>query len=248
MSDLFSFSATPRDRAGKGRARTLRREHRVPAIIYGGGAEPMSISLPLTELLRESGRPGFFTRLYDVSLPDGALRVLPRDIQRDPVSDTPIHVDFMRYVKGARIAVQVAVHFLDQEKSEGLKLGGVLNVVRHKVELLCPFDAIPDSISVSLAGLKIGDSIHISRFVLPNGVTPTIRDRDFTVATIVAPTTVVEEAPAAAATAEGVAEPGAEGAAAAAPGAAPAAEVGKGAKAEAGKGGKAEGEKDKDKK
>jgi len=241
MSELISFTAEPRERTGKGGARALRRDKRIPAVIYGGGTEPMSISLAAAELLRESGRPGFFTRLYDVSLPGGALRVLPRDIQRDPVSDMPIHVDFMRYVKGARIAVQVAVHFLDQDQSEGLKLGGVLNVVRHKVELLCPFDAIPDSISVSLAGLKVGDSIHISRFVLPEGVVPTIRDRDFTVATISAPTVIVEEVPVAAAVAEGEAVPGAEGAApVAAPGAAPAGEAAKPAKP-----GKAEAEKEK---
>lgn len=238
MADIISITAARRERTGTGGARAVRREGNIPGIIYGGDAAPLGVAVSLKEISRERSKPGFFTHLYDLKLPDGVVRVLPREVQIDPVTDRPVHVDFLRYVKGARIKVHIAVHFLDQDKSEGLKLGGVLNIVRHTVEFYCPVDAIPEAISVSLAGRKIGDSIHISAFKLPEGVTPVIRDRDFTVATIAAPTTMVEETPAAAAE-------GAEAAAAAAPGAAPATGAGAGAapgtapKAEAAKGGAA---------
>jgi large subunit ribosomal protein L25 len=257
MADTLSLPAAKRDRAGTGGARALRRNGQIPGIVYGGKDAPLQVAVPLKEITLEHQKPGFFTHLYDLKLPDGALRVLPRDVQLDPVTDRPVHVDFLRYVKGARIKVHVAVKFLDQGLSEGIKLGGVLNIVRHTVELLCPVDAIPDAISTSLAGLKIGDSIHISRFKLPENVVPTIRDRDFTVATIAAPTTMVEEEkPAAEAAVEGAVEgvpaegaPAGEGAPAkaapgaapkAAPGAAPKAAPGAAPKVEAGKGGKAE--------
>jgi large subunit ribosomal protein L25 len=204
MAEITSLPATRRARAGKGGSRALKREGRIPGIVYGGSEAPIEVAVPLKDIARERDKPAFFTHLYDLALPEGALRVLPREVQVDPVTDRPIHVDFLRYEKGARIKVQVAVHFLDQDKCEGMKLGGVLNIVRHTVELYCPVDAIPDSLSVSLAARKVGDSIHISAFTLPEGVTPVIRDRDFTVATIAAPTTMVEEKPAAAAeTAEG---------------------------------------------
>jgi large subunit ribosomal protein L25 len=239
MAQIISLPASKRERSGKGGSRALRRSGQIPAIVYGGNEAPLEVAVPLKEVNLEHQKPGFFTHLYDLALPEGALRVLAREVQLDPVTDRPVHIDFMRYVKGSRVAVHVAVRFLDQDKSEGLKLGGVLNIVRHTVELLCPVDAIPDSISVSLAGGEIGDSIHISAFKLPDGVTPVIRDRDFTIATIAAPTTMVEEAkPAAEAAVAGA--PAVEGAAAA-----PAAEGAKGAakggaKAEPAKGGKAE--------
>jgi large subunit ribosomal protein L25 len=204
MAQILTLPATRRERTGKGAARALRRQGQVPAIVYGGADAPLDVAVPLKEVRIEHGKPGFFTHLYDLTLPDGPLRVLPRQVQLHPVTDQPIHVDFLRYVKGARIAVNVAVHFLDQEVCEGLKRGGVLNIVRHEVELLCPVDAIPDSISISLKGRDIGESIHISAFTLPEGVAPTITDRDFTVATIAAPTVIVEEtAVAAEAEAEG---------------------------------------------
>jgi len=240
MADIISLPAIKRDRTGKGGSRTLRRDGSIPGIIYGGDSEPLGVTLSYKDIARERARSGFFTRLYDLAMPDGALRVLPRDVQLDPVTDRPIHVDFLRYVKGARIKVHIAVRFLDQDKSEGLKLGGVLNIVRHTVEFYCPVDSIPDEISVSLAGRKIGDSIHISAFKVPEGVTPVIRDRDFTVATIAAPTTMVEETAAAdAAAAEGAEAAAAPGAPAAAGGAAPGAAGGAAGKAEPAKGGAA---------
>ena len=139
-----------------------------------------------------SARRGFFARLYDLKVNGDVIRVLPRDVQVDPVTDAPLHIDFIRYVKGAALAVSVEVRFEGQEECEGLKRGGVLNIVRHEVELLCPLEAIPEFIVADVAGCEIGDSIHISQIELPEGVTPTITDRDFTVATIAAPTVIVE--------------------------------------------------------
>ena len=235
MADIISLTASPRDRTGTGGARAVRREGNIPGIIYGGDSVPLGVAVSLKEISRERAKPGFFTHLYDLKMPDGVIRVLPREVQLDPVTDRPVHVDFLRYVKGARIKVHIAVRFLDLDKCDGIKLGGVLNIVRHTVEFYCPVDGIPDEITVSLAGRKIGDSIHISAFKVPEGVTPVIRDRDFTVATIAAPTTMVEETPAAAA-AEG-AEAAAPGAAAPAAGAAPGAAGAAAPKAEAAKAG-----------
>ena len=192
MSDEVTMEAMPREPRGKGGARALRREGRTPAIVYGGGGEPLSVSLDYNVLERELERRGFFARLYDLKINGDVIRVLPRDVQVDPVSDAPIHIDFIRYVAGSTLAVSVEVRFEGQEESEGLKRGGVLNIVRHEVELLCPLDAIPEFLVADVAGSEIGDSIHISHIDLPEGVTPTITDRDFTVATIAAPTIIVE--------------------------------------------------------
>ena len=193
MTDEATIEALPREPRGKGGARALRREGRMPAIVYGGGGgEPISISLDYNVLERELGRRGFFARLYDLTVNGDVIRVLPRDVQVDPVTDAPIHIDFIRYVAGAALAVSVEVRFEGQEECEGLKRGGVLNIVRHEVELLCPLEAIPEYLVADVAGCEIGDSIHISHIELPEGVTPTITDRDFTVATIAAPTVSVE--------------------------------------------------------
>ena len=192
MSDQVTIEALPREPRGKGGARALRREGRMPAIVYGGGGEPLPVSLNYNVLERELGRRGFFARLYDLKVNGDVIRVLPRDVQVDPVTDAPLHIDFIRYVKGATLAVSVEVRFEGQEESEGLKRGGVLNIVRHEVELLCPLEAIPEFLVADVAGCEIGDSIHISQIDLPEGVTPTITDRDFTVATIAAPTIIVE--------------------------------------------------------
>jgi large subunit ribosomal protein L25 len=208
MSETFSMNAQAREPGGKGPARRLRNEGRMPAIVYGGEGEPISVSVSIAEFGREYRRPGFFTRLYDLKLDSDTVRVLPRDVQLHPVTDVPLHADFLRYVRGAKIAVFVAVRFDGQEECEGLRRGGVLNVVRHEVELLCPVEAIPDAIVADLSGYTIGDSVHISAIPLPEGVTPTITDRDFTVATIAAPTLAVEEE-------EGEGEEGEEGAEAA---------------------------------
>ena len=192
MSEEAVIDALPRAPRGKGGARALRREGRMPAIVYGGGGEPLCVSLDHVLLERELNRRGFYARLYDLKLGGDTIRVLPRDVQVHPVTDAPLHIDFIRYVAGATLAVSVEVRFEGQEESEGLKRGAVLTIVRHDVELLCPLEAIPEYLVASVAGLEIGDSIHISDIDLPEGVSPTIVDRDFTIATIAAPTVAVE--------------------------------------------------------
>jgi large subunit ribosomal protein L25 len=229
MADIQTLTAEVRDRAGKGAARTVRRAGRVPAVIYGNKETPMMITLEPRELERELQKPGFFTHLFDVKVDGSAHRVLPRDVQLDPVKDRPLHVDFLRVSAGSTIRVNVPVQFINHAQSPGLKRGGVLNVVRHEVEMLCRADSIPDRLTVDLAGLDIGSSIHISMIAIPEGARPTIRDRDFTVATVAAPTVETTPEPTAAAAAEGAEGAAAEGAAAeggaapAAGGAAPAA-------------------------
>ena len=193
MSDQATIEALPREPRGKGGARALRREGRTPAIVYGGGGEPLSISLDYNVMERELGRRGFFARLYDLRVNGNVIRVLPRDVQVDPITDAPLHIDFIRYVAGATLAVSVEVRFEGHEECEGLKRGGVLNIVRHEVELMCPLEAIPEFLVADISECEIGDSIHISHIELPEGVTPTISDRDFTVATLAAPTVIVEE-------------------------------------------------------
>ena len=222
MAEITTIAAVRRERAGKGAARATRRDGRVPGVIYGDKKEPVLIDVDPRELERELHKPAFFARLFDLSMDGGKERVLPRDVQLDPVRDRPLHVDFMRVNEHTRVRVQVPVHFVGQDRSPGLKRGGVLNIVRHEVELWCSADKIPDHLTIDLAGVDIGDSIHISHVALPEGTRPTITDRDFTVATLAPPTTaqVEEAAPAAAAATEGAAP---TGAAAAAPGGAPAA-------------------------
>ncbi|TCS60903.1 50S ribosomal protein L25/general stress protein Ctc [Varunaivibrio sulfuroxidans] len=188
MSDAIVFNAETRERAGKGAARATRRSGRVPAVIYGDKKEPVLISLEPVQLNKEMNRRGFFSHLYDVKVGKDTHKVLVRDLQLDPVTDIPLHVDFMRPSKGEKITVEVTINFINEEDSPGLKYGGVLNVVRHAVELSCVPTAIPESIEIDLAGLEVGDSIHISSVKLPEGAEPTITDRDFTIATIAAPT------------------------------------------------------------
>lgn len=197
MSNIGNMSAQTREQAGGGAARSLRRTGRIPAVIYGGEGEPAHVSLELRAFDREYQAGGFFSRLYDVDIDGNKVRVLPRDVQLDPVTDVPLHVDFLRYVKGTTITVEVPVLFVGEDVCPGLKQGGVLNTVRRSVELLCPVEAIPDTITLDITKSEIGDSLHISQIDLPDGVTPTITDRDFTVATIAAPTVMVEEVEAA---------------------------------------------------
>ncbi len=187
MAQTYELVATVRDRVGKGAARALRREHKIPAVIYGDGKAALPIALPNKEVSLKLLGGGFLTTVATIDVGGEKIRVLPRDYQVDPVRDQLIHVDFLRIVAGDTIAVEVPVHFLNEAASPGLKRGGALNIVRHEVELECPADAIPASIEVDLSGLDIGDSVHISAVKLPEGVSPTIRDRDFTIATIAAP-------------------------------------------------------------
>ncbi len=203
MSEINKLSAEPRERAGKGAARAARRAGRVPGVIYGAKKDPVMITLDPGDLRREISGGGFFGTLFDVQVGGGSERVLPRDLQLHPVSDRPIHVDFLRVSRDTRLNVMVPVVFLNEEESPGLKRGGVLNVVRYEIELSCQADAIPPQVEIDLTGRDIGDSAHISEVTLPDGVEPTITDRDFTIATIAAPSVVREEAAEAAEAAEG---------------------------------------------
>jgi len=188
MVDYVSLAAEPRDRAGKGAARATRRAGRIPAVIYGNKQDSVLISLSPIDMARELRGPGFFARVYEIEVGGEKHRVLARDLQMDPVSDRPIHVDFMRFSRKTRLVVEVQVIFENEELSPGLKRGGVLNVVRHAIEFRCSPENIPESIPVDLEGLDIGDSVHISAVTLPDDVELTIADRDFTIATIAAPT------------------------------------------------------------
>jgi large subunit ribosomal protein L25 len=251
MSQMTAIVVEPRERAGRGAARVVRRQGRVPGVIYGGKEAPAMVTLDIRDLRDAYEKGGFMSRLVELSIAGKAHKVLPRDVQLDPVSDRPVHVDFLRVSADTRVKVAVPMQFTDHEQSPGLKRGGVLNVVRHQVEVYCRADAIPDHLTASLADFDIGHSVHISGVKLPEGVRATITTRDFTIATIAPPTVYVEEVVVAptAATAEGEAAATAEGAvpaegAAAAPGApgaaAPAAGAAPGAKAPAGaSGGKA---------
>lgn len=219
MRDVTTIAAEARSRAGKGTARATRLKGRVPGVIYGEKQTPELISVDSRELLKELHKGSFFSRLFTIDIAGKTERVLARDVQLDPVSDRPIHVDFQRIGKDSKVRIFIPVHFLDQDQSPGIKKGGVLNIVRHEVEFFCQPDTIPEALSISLAGMEIGHSIHISAFQLPQGVKPVIQDRDFTVATIAAPTKEDEAAPkaeAAAAPAAGAAAPAAKAAPAAA--------------------------------
>jgi len=212
MAEIATIAAERRERAGKGPARAARRAGRVPGVIYGSKKDPAMVTVDPRELDRELKTGAFLATIYDVKIDQNKERVLPRDVQFDPVTDRPIHVDFLRVSAATSVTVQVPVNFLNDEESPGLKRGGLLNVVRHEIEMNCRADAIPSSIDVDLTGLDIGDSIHISMITLPDGVEPTITDRDFTVATIAAPTVVTEDEEEAAEGEEGLElEEGAEG-------------------------------------
>ncbi len=187
MSDSHVLSAVTRDRAGKGAARAIRRAGRVPAVIYGDKKDPTTISLEPRELRKHLDTGSFFSTVYSVDVDGGsAERVLPRDVQFHPVNGRALHVDFLRVTKSTRTNVDVPCVFINEELSPGIKRGGLLNIVRHEIEVMCGVDDIPEQFVFDLTGLDIGDSLHISAITMPEGVAPTITDRDFTVATIAA--------------------------------------------------------------
>jgi len=193
MREMQELRAEPRSGTGKGAARAVRRNGQVPGILYGGKGDNKPIQIDALTLLKHYGTGTLLSTLFMLDVGGEKARVIPRGIEIDPVSDRPIHVDFMRLEPGTRIALHIPVHFKNHAESPGIKLGGVLNVVRHTVELHCPAENIPEFIEGDLAGLEIGDSLHISAFKLPEGVRPVIQGRDFTVATVAPPTTYVEE-------------------------------------------------------
>lgn len=237
MSKIIKLQATARGGAGKGAARAVRREGRVPGVVYGDKKEPQNISFAYNELQPHVNTGRFMSTLVDLEVDGTVVRAIPRDIQFEPVRDFISHVDFLRLGKGARIHVEIPVHFKNHLDSPGIKKGGVLNIVRHEIDLYCPADFIPDEILIDLTGLEIGQSIHISAVKLPENVTPAIRERDFTIATIAAPAGLKEEEAAAADAPAAEVPATAQKAPPAAPGAAPAA--GKDAKAGAAPAGKA---------
>ncbi|MBA5723603.1 50S ribosomal protein L25/general stress protein Ctc [Candidatus Liberibacter sp.] len=181
------LSATVREQVGKSSSRLLRRENKIPAVIYGEEIPtPKSIALSTKEVTKRLHSGGFMTTVLTLDLGKEKIRALPKDYQLDPVSDTVIHVDFLHISDDSKISVQIPVSFLNENKSPGIKQGGILNVVRHEIALYCPANQIPESIPVDLAGLKIGDSIHIANVSLPKDASP-VSQHDITIATIVAP-------------------------------------------------------------
>ena len=194
MTDITVLTANAREKVGKGSAREARRQGNIPAVIYGDKKSPIPIVVEKKILERQLRSGGFFNTLFDIDINGELSRVLPRDVQLHPVTDVPEHVDFLRVSAATKISVEVPVEFIGDDVSPGIKSGGVLNVVRYTVEVSCTPDLIPSSLLLDLSSAEIGDSLHISAVNLPEGVTPTISDRDFTIATIVAPTVVRDEA------------------------------------------------------
>ncbi|ANU08029.1 50S ribosomal protein L25/general stress protein Ctc [Paraurantiacibacter namhicola] len=187
MSDALNLSAELRERAGKGASRALRNEGRVPAVIYGGKEEPTTIHVEAKALVKLLGTGHFMNSIVNIDAGGKKVRTLPKDVAFHPVSDRPMHVDFLRLSKDAKIEVNIPVVFVNEEASPGLKKGGVLNVVRHELELVCEADKIPSEIEIDVTGTEVGDSIHISAVTLPEGSESAITDRDYTIATLVAP-------------------------------------------------------------
>ncbi|OYY72492.1 50S ribosomal protein L25/general stress protein Ctc [Sphingomonas sp. 28-63-12] len=187
MSEQLTLAAEMRGQVGKGASRSLRREGRVPAVIYGDKKEPVSIHLEEKALMRALMTGHFMNSTVVLDVAGTASLTLPKDVAFDPVSDRPVHVDFLRIGEHSTVTVQVPVRFIDEDESAGIKRGGVLNIVRHELELVCDASVIPDDVEISLKGFDVGDSIHISSVTLPKGSKVTIEDRDFTIATIVAP-------------------------------------------------------------
>ncbi|MDJ0931572.1 50S ribosomal protein L25/general stress protein Ctc [Breoghania sp.] len=194
MAHTYELEATLRGHVEKGSARALRRDGKIPAVIYGGNEDPLPIAIGIKETTLKLHAGGFMTQIATITVDGKKERVLARDYQLDPVRDFLVHVDFLRVGANTRLTVDVPVHFINEEQSSGIKRGGVLNVVRHTVELECPASEIPESIKVDLSGLDINDSAHISSVTLPENVTPAITDRDFTIATIAAPAGLKDEA------------------------------------------------------
>ncbi|WP_260921753.1 50S ribosomal protein L25/general stress protein Ctc [Novosphingobium sp. 9] len=193
MSDTLNLPAETRERAGKGASRALRLEGRVPAVIYGGNEAPLSIHVEAKELVRQLGTGHFFNSIIEIEVGGKTVRTQPKDVAFHPVNERPLHVDFLRLVKGATVHVNVPVVFQNEEASPGLKRGGVLNIVRHDLELVCDADKIPHEIVVDVTGFDVGESIHFSHVKLPAGAESAITDRDFTIATIAAPSALKSE-------------------------------------------------------
>ena len=193
MSDQLTLPAEARDRAGKGASRALRRDGRVPAVVYGEKKEPLSIHVEEKLLSKMLSTGHFMNSVIMIDFEGKPHRTLPKAVDFHPVSSRPIHVDFLRIGEHTKVHVGVPMRFDNEEESPGLKRGGVLNVVQHELELVCDAASIPNEIHIALDGLEIGDSIHISQVKLPEGTLAAIDDRDFTIATVVAPSAMKSE-------------------------------------------------------
>lgn len=204
-----TLTAVKRERAGKGAARAVRNQGLVPGVIYGDKKPPVLFSIDPRQILAQMARPGFWTHQFEIDIDGEVTLTMCQDLQVHPVSDRPIHVDFLRIRADSIVTVDVPVKFVNEDRAPGLKRGGVLNVVRHDIEVHCKANDVPEHLVADLAGLDVGDSIHISAIALPEGVKPTIADRDFTIATIVAPSGMKSEESEAAATTEAAAAPAA---------------------------------------
>jgi large subunit ribosomal protein L25 len=191
--ETYVLKAEARERVGKGSARELRRNGMIPAVIYGDKQAPLAVALSANEVTKRIHAGGFMTTIATIEVDGKSIKVLPKDYQLDPVRDFTVHVDFLRVSGNTQVTVAVPVQFINEDKCPGIKIGGVLNVVRHEVEVHCPADAIPDHIVVDLTGWKIGEGVHISHVKLPAKVTPVITDRDFTIATIATPAGGVQD-------------------------------------------------------
>jgi large subunit ribosomal protein L25 len=181
---VTEIKASARERSGTGGARAVRLEKRVPGVVYGDNGKPQNIAVDQNDLIILIGRGRFLSTVFDLDIDGKKSKVIPREVQVDPVKDLPVHIDFQRVGASASIRVNVPVRFINDALSPGLKRGGVLNVVRHEVEVMAPADKIPEFFEFDLEGLEIGRSIHISAVAMPDGVRPTIQNRDFTVATV----------------------------------------------------------------
>jgi large subunit ribosomal protein L25 len=201
MAAIKQLAAVTRSGTGKGAARSVRREGRVPAVIYGGGLKPEPISVDYKDVNKLIYAGRFLTTIFELDMEGRKERVLPRDFQLDVVTDRPVHVDFLRLAAGARVRIGLPVHVENRDASPGIKKGGTVNIVLHSVEVLAPADGIPDAITIDLTGLDFADSVHVSALKLPDGSKPVPAKTDLTVVTIVPPTVMVEEGPAAAAAA-----------------------------------------------
>ncbi|MBA1338502.1 MAG: large subunit ribosomal protein L25 [Pelagibacterales bacterium] len=207
------LKATKRNTTSAGQINKLRSDGFIPAVLYGGKQNNLNISLKKLHLQEILKTETFMSKVFDLDIDGSSEKALPREISYDPVSDEPIHIDFIRIVKGSKLILEIPVKFINSDQSPGLKKGGVLNIVRRKVELKCPTENIPDEIVVDLNNIEINTSLKISSVKLPDGVVPTIADRDFVIGTVVAPTVLVEPEKTEEAAAEGeVATEGVEGA------------------------------------
>ncbi len=216
MAETKKLAATVRSGTGKGAARSVRREGKIPGVIYGGGEAPTPIALDWREINKLIYAGHFLTTQFEIDIDGKMTRAIPRDYQLDVVKDTPLHIDFLRLQAGSRLKINVPVHFTNQEVSPGLKRGGSLNIVRHSIEMYVPADNIPEALMVDVGKLDFNESLHIGAVALPTGCKPTV-NRDFTIVSVAPPAAKSEESPAAAAAAAPAAAAAAPAAAKAAP-------------------------------